>query len=343
MDKNSNNSIFKNDNFKAIPSGFYTATHMQYVSKDGEVIDTKITSDFKLLYGFLFDQCRSFGAQDGVNGEKQDFYQDWDTIFLCIGRRYADDKNSKRLVKLLEDSGILVQTKRPNTTNTNKVVFDVTTLNNIKFYNPDRDAWEADQHKRRADRKREYEEAKAQKLAAIEQAKQQHNMCIPAEPEQKAEPEVKPEESTKSVCVELEFKAEEKPEPVTLWAKYKDTLIASNRDRWGNLGKGLQQHVMIAVNDSVSDNYVLIKNNFDTAISIAMRSQQPKSENVQVKPAKPAKQPESYDINDLFNCVGHDDDFDKYQQYTHNINKQESVEFDWSDADEFNFSDDVPF
>ncbi|WP_084976470.1 hypothetical protein [Plesiomonas shigelloides] len=327
MDKNSNNSIFKNDNFKAIPSGFYTATHMQYVSKDGEVIDTKITSDFKLLYGFLFDQCRSFGAQDGVNGEKQDFYQDWDTIFLCIGRRYADDKNSKRLVKLLEDSGILVQTKRPNTTNTNKVVFDVTTLNNIKFYNPDRDAWEADQHKRRADRKREYEEAKAQKLAAIEQAKQQHNICIPAEPKQKAVPTIKP------VCVE--------PEPVTLWAKYKDTLIASNRDRWENLGKGLQQHVMIAVNDSVSDNYVLIKNNFDTAISIAMRSQQPKSENVQVQTVK---QSENYDIDDLFYCVDHDDNFDKYQKHTHNANKQETVEFDWSDADdEFNFSDDVPF
>ncbi len=77
------------------------------------------------------------------------------------------------------------------------------------------------------------------------------------------------------------------------------------------------------------------------------RSQQPKSENVQVQPAKSAKQPESYDINDLFNCVDHDDSFDKYQQDTHNANKQtnkqESVELDWSDADEFNFSDDVPF
>lgn len=154
------------------------------------------------------------------------------------------------------------------------------------------------------------------------------------------QPEIKESE----IVVEPEIRAEEKPEPVTLWAKYKDTLIISNRDRWENLGKGLQQHVMIAVNDSVSDNYVLIKNNFDTAISIAMRSQQPKSENVQVKPAKHAKQPESYDINDLFNCVDHDDNFDKYQKHTHNANKQETVEFDWSDADdEFNFSDDVPF
>lgn len=153
--------------------------------------------------------------------------------------------------------------------------------------------------------------------------------------------EVKPVDSTKSVCVEPEVKAEEHfPDPeITLWQKHKDNLILSNREKWECLSYASQQHVMIAVNNSTSDKYLPIKNLFDVKVAEMLRSQQPKSEVVQAKP----EQSENYDINDLFNCVDHDDSFDKYQQHTHNANKQESVEIDWSDADEFNFSDDVPF
>lgn len=171
-----NNNIFKNDNFKSIPSTFYTASHMQYVSKTGEEITVPVSSDLKLLYGFLFDQCRSFEAQNSVDGEGQDLYQDWDIIFRVIGRRYTGDKTSIKLVKLLEDAGILVQTKRPNSTSTVKFVFDITTIQNIKFSNPELDKWKQEQKQRRADRAAAYATAKTEKIAAIEAAKQQHTI-----------------------------------------------------------------------------------------------------------------------------------------------------------------------
>ncbi|WP_139693314.1 hypothetical protein [Aeromonas sobria] len=172
------NEVFKNDNYKPIPSTLYTATYMQYVDKQGNTIEVPISSDFKLLYGFLFDQCRSFKAQAGVDGEGQDLYQDWDTIFRVIGRKYTGDKTSLKLVKLLEDAGILVQTKRINTTSTIKHVFDVSIIPTIKFSNPEHDSWVKEQGQRRADRQRQYAEQKKNKLAAIEEAKKQHSQKV---------------------------------------------------------------------------------------------------------------------------------------------------------------------
>lgn len=188
-----NNKRFENDTFIAIPTSLSKASHMQYVNKDGEQITVPVCSDFKILYGFLSDQCWGFGNQKGVDGEGQEFYQDWDMIFRIIGRKYTGDKNSLKLVKLLEDCGLLVQTKRPNSTSTIKTVFDVTTIKSISFSNPERDKWEQEQHQRREDRKKDYAEAKAEKLAAIAAAKQQHQQSVSPDPEQPAPPEQQPE------------------------------------------------------------------------------------------------------------------------------------------------------
>ncbi|MGZ8065751.1 hypothetical protein [Aeromonas salmonicida] len=260
------NEIFKNDNYKALPSTLYTASHMQYVDKQGNTIEVPISSDFKLLYGFLFDQCRSFKALDGADGEGQDLYQDWDIIFRVIGRKYTGDKTSLKLVKLLEDAGILVQTKRLNTTSTIKHVFDVSIIPTIKFSNPEHDSWVKEQGQRRADRQRQYTDQKKNKLAAIEEAKKQHSQKVQStdtkgvneqpvkpvvkhveQPEHK-EPEqtVKPVEQPEQKQIEPE-QPEIKTEPQSNWQIHQNTLIAQN-DKWHSLNDGQKMCVMVEVN-----------------------------------------------------------------------------------------------
>ena len=62
-----NKDIFAVNEFKAIPSSMFEATRMQYVSADGEIVEIQISSDFKMIYSYLYDQQRSFAAQKGVD------------------------------------------------------------------------------------------------------------------------------------------------------------------------------------------------------------------------------------------------------------------------------------
>ncbi|WP_429154468.1 hypothetical protein [Aeromonas veronii] len=171
---NNNKNIFKVNEFKAIPTRMFEATHMQYVSADGEIVEIQISSDFKMIYSYLYDQQRSFAAQKGVDGEPQEMYQDWEYIFSFIGRKYKGDKNSMKIVKDLEASGLLIQTKRPNSTSTVKTVFDVTTIQTIKFSNAKHAECVNGAAARRTARQEQYAAAKKAKLAAIEEVKKRH-------------------------------------------------------------------------------------------------------------------------------------------------------------------------
>ncbi|MFM4846950.1 hypothetical protein ACEUDP_19810 [Aeromonas caviae] len=171
---NNNKDIFAVNEFKAVPSSMFKATHMQYVSADGEIVEIQISSDFKMIYSYLYDQQRSFAAQKGVDGEPQEMYQDWEYIFSFIGRKYKGDKNSMKIVKDLEASGLLIQTKRPNSTSTVKTVLDVTTIPTIKFSNAKHAEYVNGQPARRQARQEQYAAAKKAKLAAIEEVKNRH-------------------------------------------------------------------------------------------------------------------------------------------------------------------------
>ncbi|MCX0424850.1 hypothetical protein QPK06_19555 [Aeromonas veronii] len=315
------NEIFKNDNYKALPSALYTASHMQYVDKQGNTIEVPISSDFKLLYGFLFDQCRSFKAQDGADGEGQDLYQDWDIIFRVIGRKYTGDKTSLKLVKLLEDAGILVQTKRLNTTSTIKHVFDVSIIPTIKFSNPDRDLWVKEQGQRRADRQRQYAEQKKNKLAAIEEAKKQHSQKVqntdtkgvneqpvkPVEQPEHKEPEqtVKPVEQTKHI--EPEHKQPEiKINTQTNWFKYREKLIEQN-DKWHELNVGQQQRLMSEIVECKNSNYIVIQDVFNRFISACFYTPA-KNDTIQTPKQQPSSSivvpPAIQAMNDAFDDEG---------------------------------------
>ncbi|BED99752.1 hypothetical protein VAWG001_13670 [Aeromonas dhakensis] len=169
-----NKDIFAVNEFKAVPSSMFEATRMQYVSADGEIVEIQISSDFKMIYSYLYDQQRSFAAQKGVDGEPQEMYQDWEYIFSFIGRKYKGDKNSMKIVKDLEASGLLIQTKRPNSTSTVKTVLDVTTIPTIKFSNAKHAECVNGAAARRTARQEQYAAAKKAKLAAIEEVKKRH-------------------------------------------------------------------------------------------------------------------------------------------------------------------------
>ena len=170
---NKSKDIFAVNEFKAVPSSMFKATRMQYVSADGEIVEIQISSDFKMIYSYLYDQQRSFAAQKGVDGEPQEMYQDWEYIFSFIGRKYKGDKNSMKIVKDLEATGLLIQTKRPNSTSTVKTVLDVTTIPTIKFSNAKHAEYVNGQPARRQARQEQYAAAKKAKLAAIEEVKNQ--------------------------------------------------------------------------------------------------------------------------------------------------------------------------
>lgn len=171
---NNNKNIFEVNEFKAIPTRMFEATHMQYVNTDGEIVEIQISSDFKMIYSYLYDQQRSFAAQEGVGGEPQEMYQDWEYVFSFIGRKYKGDKNSMKIVKDLEASGLLIQTKRPNSTSTVKTVFDVTTIQTIKFSNAKHAKYVNGAAARHTARQEQYAAAKKAKLAAIEEVKKRH-------------------------------------------------------------------------------------------------------------------------------------------------------------------------
>ena len=51
-----------------------------------------------------------------------DLQVSWEVLFNQLGRKYDGDKNSQRIVKLLNDSGLLVQKKGGKSNTTIKIV-----------------------------------------------------------------------------------------------------------------------------------------------------------------------------------------------------------------------------
>lgn len=151
--------------YKGENGNMLTATHMIY-EVDGDEVVVEIENDFKLLYTFLYDQYRSFQSQ------QKDLFAEWGTVFIAIGRSY--NTKSKAMVKLLEDCGLLKQIKMPNNNARIKIVADVS-LKNIRFINPDYDAWRAEQEANNAERVAEFAEFNEEKEKAKRQAKQPQN------------------------------------------------------------------------------------------------------------------------------------------------------------------------
>ncbi|MFM4933664.1 hypothetical protein ACET9F_06500 [Aeromonas veronii] len=152
--------VYKGDN-----GNMLTATHMIY-EVNGDEVMVEIENDFKLLYTFLYDQYRSFQSQN------KDLFAEWGTVFMAIGRSY--NTKSKAMVKLLEDCGLLKQIKMPNDNRRIKIVADVS-LKNLRFINPDYDAWRAEQEANNAERVAEYTAFHEEKEKAKRQAKQPQN------------------------------------------------------------------------------------------------------------------------------------------------------------------------
>lgn len=153
--------IYKGDN-----GNLLTATSMIY-EVDGNEVIVDVDDGFKLLYTFLYDQYRSFQSQ------QKDFFGEWETVFMAIGRTY-NTKKSKDTVKLLEDCGLLKQIKMPNSNARIKIVADVS-LKNIRFVNPYYDAWRAEQKANNAERAAEYATFNDEKEKAKREAKQHQN------------------------------------------------------------------------------------------------------------------------------------------------------------------------
>ncbi|MFM4702206.1 DUF6945 domain-containing protein [Aeromonas bivalvium] len=176
--------VYKGDN-----GNMLTATHMIY-EVNGDEVMVEIENDFKLLYTFLYDQYRSFQSQN------KDLFAEWGTVFMAIGRSY--NTKSKAMVKLLEDCGLLKQIKMPNDNRRIKIVADVS-LKNLRFINPDYDAWRAEQEANNAERVAEYTAFHEEKEKAKRQAKQHQNTA-------KSKTEVKHEsgDTVKTVVAKVE-------------------------------------------------------------------------------------------------------------------------------------------
>ncbi|WP_162791268.1 hypothetical protein [Aeromonas hydrophila] len=273
---NNNKDIFAVNEFKAVPTRMFEATHMQYVSADGEIVEIQISSDFKMIYSYLYDQQRSFAAQKGVDGEPQEMYQDWEYIFSFIGRKYKGDKNSMKIVKDLEASGLLIQTKRPNSTSTVKTVLDVTTIQTIKFSNAKHAECVNGAAARRTARQEQYAAAKKAKLAAIEEVKKRHqnNDCGVKDEsgnEAKVDTVETPHDanaerfgSAKNIDVDVKPESIE-PENKTNWELHSNALITQN-DKYNKLNQGDKMRVMLAVNQCYSVSFKAIKEAFDITV-----------------------------------------------------------------------------
>ncbi len=158
--KKTNEIVYKKGLFTGVYKGdngnMLTATQMIY-EVDGDEVVAEIENDFKLLYTFLYDQYRSFQSQ------QKDLFAEWPTVFMAIGRSY--NTKSKSMVKLLEDCGLLKQIKMPNDNRRIKIIADVS-LKNIRFINPDYDAWRAEQKANNAERVAEFAEFNVEKEKA---------------------------------------------------------------------------------------------------------------------------------------------------------------------------------
>ncbi|UPK53923.1 hypothetical protein [Aeromonas veronii] len=189
-ENNKKENVYRNGQFTGVYKGdngnMLTATHMIY-EVDGDELIVAVDDGFKLLYTFLYDQYRSFQSQ------QKDLFAEWETIFKALGRTY-NTKKSKDNVKLLEDCGLLKQIKMPNNNARIKIVADVS-LKNIRFINPDYDAWRAEQEANNAERVAEYAAFHEEKEKAKHQAKQPHNNT-------KSKTEVKDDGSRNEIAID---------------------------------------------------------------------------------------------------------------------------------------------
>ncbi|MFM5481807.1 hypothetical protein ACET9B_16360 [Aeromonas veronii] len=189
-ENNKKENVYGNGQFTGVYKGdngnMLTATHMIYEVAGDELI-VAVDDGFKLLYTFLYDQYRSFQSQ------QKDLFAEWETIFKALGRTY-NTKKSKDNVKLLEDCGLLKQIKMPNSNARIKIVADVS-LKNIRFINPDYDAWRAEQEANNAERIAEYAAFHEEKQKAKHQAKQPHNNT-------KSKTEVKDDGSRNEIAID---------------------------------------------------------------------------------------------------------------------------------------------
>lgn len=186
--KKTNEIVYKKGLFTGVYKGdngnMLTATQMIY-EVDGDEVVAEIENDFKLLYTFLYDQYRSFQSQ------QKDLFAEWPTVFMAIGRSY--NTKSKSMVKLLEDCGLLKQIKMPNDNRRIKIIADVS-LKNIRFINPDYDAWRAEQKANNAERVAEYATFNDEKEKAKREAKQHQNTT-------KSKTEVKDDGSRNEIAI----------------------------------------------------------------------------------------------------------------------------------------------
>ncbi|MGT4069640.1 UNVERIFIED_CONTAM: hypothetical protein I5919_12475 [Aeromonas hydrophila] len=242
---NNNGNVYANGLYTGIYKGdngnLLTATHMIY-EVDGDEVIVQIENDFKLLYTFVYDQYRSFQAQ------QKDLFAEWKTIFMALGRSY--NTKSKAMVKLLEDCGLLKQIKMPNSNARIKIVADVS-LKNIRFVNPYYDAWRAEQQANNTERVAEY--------AAFNEAKEQAKSEAKKQP---VKPVVKPVEQPEQKQIEPEIQINTQ----TKWFTNKDALIAQN-NKYSSLSDGQQMCVMLKVNSCMSSNFYAIKEAFNNEIA----------------------------------------------------------------------------
>ncbi|MCX0437099.1 DUF6945 domain-containing protein [Aeromonas veronii] len=287
---NNNGNVYVNGLYTGIYKGdngnFLTATHMIY-EVDGDEVIVQIENDFKLLYTFVYDQYRSFQAQ------QKDLFAEWKTIFMALGRSY--NTKSKAMVKLLEDCGLLKQIKMPNSNARIKIVADVS-LKNIRFVNPDYDAWRAEQQANNAERVAEYAAFNEAKEQAKSETKKQPIKPVvkpakPKEPEQTVKPVEQPEQ--KQIEPEIQINTQ------TKWFTNKDALIAQN-NKYSSLSDGQQMCVMLKVNSCMSSNFYAIKEAFNN--EIARLTYQPETKQAdKPKPSSSVVPPAIQAMNDAFN------------------------------------------
>ncbi|WP_338429389.1 hypothetical protein V3429_02245 [Aeromonas jandaei] len=277
-----NNNVFNNGNFTAIFKGdsgnLLTATSMIY-EVDGDEVIADVDDGFKLLYTFLYDQYRSFQSQG------KDLFAEWETIFKALGRTY-NTKKSKDNVKLLEDCGLLKQIKMPNSNARIKIVADVS-LKNIRFINPDYDAWRAEQTANNAERVAEYAEFKAEKEKATKQAKNVEIKTVRTGAKNESGDTAKAavvevecvtssegSGNTKDTGVDVKQQNKVEPESRTNWELHSQALIAQN-PKFNELNDGQKMQVMLAVNQCRFTSYYVIQDDFNTRISILTHKHTP--------------------------------------------------------------------
>jgi len=106
------------------------STSMSYIDKKGIKQFVDINSDFKVLYFLLVKRYKRY---HDIGAE---FQVSWDTILHQIGRKYKGDKNSHKLINLLEESGLLIQ-KSANKGNTTVKILKGYVEAGVQFNNVD--------------------------------------------------------------------------------------------------------------------------------------------------------------------------------------------------------------